>query len=129
MIKILVNKQSNYPVNSPSLKKKLKTYFEKQGIVSDSLASVSIVGKKKMIALAKQYLNEDNVLHNVLSFRERETKKEFVYPPGDVIYLGEIVISFDKAAEEANKENKLIDDKIHELAEHGAGHLMGIHHE
>lgn len=129
MIKIYVNKQSNYPVNTPLLKKGLRQFFVSQGMVSDSVVYVSIVGKKKMLSIAKKYFGDDNVLHNVLSFREQETKTEFKYPPDELINLGEIIISYHKAVEEANQENKLIDDKIYQLAEHGAQHLMGIHHE
>jgi probable rRNA maturation factor len=128
MIKIRVTKQSNYPVDTPGLKRKLKEYFKSMGIVSDSQVSVSIVGEKKMLTLAKKFLNEDGVLHNVLSFRDQETKGNFVYPPGEKINLGEIIVCFPKAVEEANKENKLINDKVYELVEHGATHLMGIHH-
>ena len=36
---------------------------------------------------------------------------------------------FDELIAEAKKENKLIEEKALELIEHGAMHLLGIHHE
>lgn len=129
MIKVYVKKQSNYPVDTPALKSSLKKFLEKEGIVSDAVINVWIVGKSKMIEIAKDYLNEDNVLHNVLSFPASETKEDFVYPPDDRLHLGEIMICYPKVFEEAQIENKRIDQKVQELAHHGALHLMGKHHD
>jgi probable rRNA maturation factor len=129
MIKIYVKKQSNYPVDTPKLKRKLKSFLKKEGMVSDSIVNVAIVGEKKMKDLAKKYLNEKNTVHNVLSFVEEEVISEFAYPPeGKYIRLGEIVICYPKVFEEAKKEGKRIDEKVEELTEHGAKHLLGMHH-
>lgn len=128
MIKVNVVKESNFPVTTPLVKKKLKDFLVKSGIVSDSVISVAIVGKKKMLELSKKYL-KDNILHNVLSFTENEVLDKFVYPPGGEIYLGEIIICYPKVVEEASQEGKLIDEKVIELVEHGAMHLLGKHHK
>jgi rRNA maturation RNase YbeY len=128
MIKVYVRKQSNYPVNSGSLKKRLREFLEEKGIVSDSQVSVFLVGEKKMLALTKKH-GSDNGIHSVLSFVENETKKAFIYPPGDLLRLGEIYICYSQAVEEAKREAKLIEEKIYELVEHGARHLLGEHHE
>ena len=134
MIQVYVKKQSNYPVKASELKKKLSEFFKKQGIVSDAHVSVALIGEKKMLDLSKKYL-KDNTLHNVLSFSPDEAKDlsvhqgGFSYPPDGKIDLGEIVICYPKVVEEANAEGKRIDAKVKELLEHGARHLMGIHHE
>jgi probable rRNA maturation factor len=128
MIKVNVSKQSNYPVSSALLKNKLKAFLAKKGIVSDCEVGIAIVGEAKMLELAKKYLN-DGSLHNVLSFTENELKGNFVYPPDGKIYLGEIVVCYPQALEEAKKEGKLLDGKVYELVEHAAFHLLGIHHE
>ena len=127
MIKVYVRKTSNYPVSAPKLKKRLVKYLRKKGIVSDCLVNISLVGEKKMKSIAKDYLKDEKV-HNVLSFTESEMKSEFVYPPDTMIHLGEIVVCYPKATEEANKQGILIEERVHELVEHGARHLMGEHH-
>lgn len=130
MIKINVKKQSNYPIDTPLLKKGLSRFLKEKGIVSDTEVSVAIVGEKKMKNLAKTYLKENPpTVHNVLSFPYVESKDKFVFPPDEKIRLGEIVLCYSKLKDEAKKEGKLIDQKAGELVEHGALHLLGIHHD
>ena len=133
MIQVYVKKQSNYPVKASELKKKLSEFFKKKGIVSDAHVSVALIGEKKMLELSKKYL-KDNTLHSVLSFSPDEALGEsvqggFATPPDGKIDLGEIVICFPVALEEAKKEGKRINTKIGELMLHAALHLLGIHHD
>ncbi len=128
MVKVLITKQSNYPVKTPAIKKRLSDFFKKQGIVSDAEVSVAIVGEKKMMEIGDKFL-KDGKLHNVLSFVTEEEKKEFIYPPDGKIRLGEIAVCYPLAVKEAIDEDVLIDERIYELVEHGAMHLMGIHHK
>ncbi|HUC95112.1 MAG TPA: rRNA maturation RNase YbeY [Candidatus Saccharimonadales bacterium] len=128
MIKVLITKQSNYPVEITPIKKKLSEFLAKNGIVSDADVSVAIVGKAKMLEIGNKYL-KDKKLHNVLSFVPNEVKGEFIYPPDGKIHLGEIIICYPVAVKESESENILIDERVYELIEHGALHLLGIHHE
>jgi len=96
--------------------------------VSRGEISVAIVGSKKMMELGKKYLKEKNSVHNVLSFTESEVSSRFVNA-SETRFWGEIVICYPKVMEEANTEGKLVDEKLIELAEHGALHLLGVHHE
>lgn len=128
MIKVQISKQSNYPVSVPVIKKKLAEFLAGQGIVSDAEVSIAVVGERRMMELGAQYL-KDKELHNVLSFTPSEVKGNFVYPPDSVIHLGEIIVCYPKAVDEANASGKLINERIYELIEHGALHLLGVHHE
>lgn len=130
MITVYVKKQSNYPVSTIRLKKKLKIFFENKGVLSNAQVSVAIVSKKKMLELGKKFLNEtpNDPPHNVLSFVPDETKDDFEYPKGQPLDLGEIVVCYPIAFQEAKREKKLIDQKVFELVEHGALHLLGEHH-
>src|SRR5258706_4467371 len=127
MIRVSVTKQSNYPVGVANIKKKLAVFLTKQGIGSNSEISGAIVGEAKMKELGQKYL-KDKEIHNVLSFTPTEVKG-FVYPPDETLHLGEIVVCYQKAVAEAKSENVLIDERVYELIEHGALHLLGIHHE
>lgn len=128
MVKVSVVKQSNYPVGTAKIKKKLVGFLVKSGIVSDAEVSVVLVGEKKMMEVVNKYM-KDRKLHNVLSFTPAEAKGKFVYPPDGKIHLGEIVVCYPQALREAKQANILIDDRVYELVEHGANHLLGIHHE
>lgn len=127
MIKVYVKKQSNYPIKASEIKKILKEFLEKQGLVSEAQVNVALVGEKRMLDISKKYL-KDSKVHNILSFTADEVKGKFLYPPKALIQLGEIIICYPKVVEEAKNEGKRIGEKIKELSEHGAMHLMGIHH-
>jgi len=139
MIKVLINKQSNYPVKVAPIKKKLAEFLAKNGIVSDAEVTVAIVSESKMVDIGNKYL-KDKKLHNVLSFVPSEVnphtkgfgegvKVDFIYPPDGIIHLGEIIVCYPQTVREAKEENVLIDERVYELVEHGALHLLGIHHE
>jgi len=128
MIKVYVTKQSNYPIGATKIKTSLRKFLEENGIVSDTVVYVNLVGEKAMKTLSRKYLEEEDKLHNVLSFPESETKKKFVYPE-DSIRLGEIVLCYPVVVDEAKRDDMLIDDKVRELVEHGAMHLLGHHHD
>src|SRR4030043_747675 len=121
MIKVEVKKQSNYPVSVKLVRDTLKVFFTKEGIISDALVSVAVVGEKKMLELGKKYL-KDRLMHSVLSFTEDELKENFVYPPDGKIYLGEIIVCYPKVGEEAKESGVLIDEKIKELILHNEEH-------
>lgn len=128
MIRVLISKQSNYPVRSSAVKKKLADFLIKKGIVSDAEVSIALIGEKRMLEVCKKYLG-DKKIHNVLSFTPDEVRGNFVYPPDGTIHLGEIIICYPMAVTEAKDENMLVDEKVYELIEHGAMHLLGIHHK
>ncbi len=128
MISISVKKQSGYKVNTKKIKKALTTSLEQSGVVSKAKVSIALVEEKEMLDLSRNYL-KDNSLHNVLSFPYSETKKKFIFPPDKTKHLGEIVVCYPIAEKEAKMENKSVEEKIIELIEHGAQHLLGIHHK
>lgn len=127
MIKVNVVKKANYPVSAPKIKRKLREFLADSGIVTNSEVLVALVGKKEMLDLSSKYL-KDKKVHNVLTFTESELKEKFKYPDKKAIFLGEIVVCFPKVVEDAKKEEKLIEEKVCELLEHGANHLLGRHH-
>jgi len=129
MIKVRIFKASNYPVGSVLIRRKLKDLLKFKGVSSDSEISIAFVGRERMQKLSRKYLNGDESVHNVLSFTENEILRKFVYPPGDIVRLGEVVVCYPKTVEEAKLENKRIDVKAWELVEHGTMHLLGFHHE
>lgn len=134
MIRVLVTKQSNYPVKVTEIKKKLADFLAKNGIVSNAEVSIAIIGEAKMLEIGKKYLKDihgkpDKALHNVLSFVPGEVNGSFVFPSDGLIHLGEIIVCYPQAVTEASEENVLIDTRVYELVEHGALHLLGIHHK
>jgi probable rRNA maturation factor len=79
-----------------------------------------------MRALSKKYKGEDKT-RNILSFPLSEG--ESTYLPSEILRLGDIVISYPQIIKEASEKEVLVDDRIDELVEHGALHLLGVNHE
>ncbi len=128
MISVSVKNQLKFRINSRKIKKSLSTLLEQRGVVSNTRVSVAIVDNKKMLDISSKYL-KDNKVHNVLTFTDKEVKENFVYPPDDSKHLGEILVCYPKAKEEAKHEGISPEEKVIELVEHGALHLLGIHHD
>lgn len=129
MIKVQIAKSSNYQFSKVFIRQVLQQFFKKNGIVSDSVIEVSFVSKEKMLEIGSEYLGEvTNQPHNVLSFPATETKEKFVFPP-DLLYLGEIVVCYPVAVEEAQRESVTIATKLEELVTHGGLHILGQHHK
>jgi len=132
MITISVSNTGKFPVSAQTVKEVVKNVFLENGIKSNAEASVAIVGEAKMLEFAIEHLGESVAEaheHPVLSFPTSEIEGKFVFPPDKIIHLGEIVVSYPKAVEEAKKTNKLVEDVVCDLAAHGALHLIGIHHK
>lgn len=124
MIKILVSRQSRYPANTREIKKKILKVLQEEG-VKEGVISLSFVGKRKIIDLAKTYLGEENTVHEILTFPYSEGEPIKVEGP---LQLGDIVICYPEARKIAQKRNRMVDDVLGELAEHGTLHLLGHHH-
>ncbi|HJS52177.1 MAG TPA: rRNA maturation RNase YbeY, partial [Pyrinomonadaceae bacterium] len=102
--------------------------------------SVAFVSDKRMTGLNKLFRGKDSTT-DVLSFPMSEPSaltgglvEDLVEPPAnaggpDENFLGDIVISAERAARQA-KENKLsLDNEIKQLILHGLLHLCGYDHE
>ena len=72
---------------------------------------------------------------DVLSFplQEYESPEQrrtgFPQPPGEPLPLGDIVISYDRAVEQARSFGHSLDRELGFLVVHGAMHLLGYDHE
>ncbi|RJQ24816.1 rRNA maturation RNase YbeY [Candidatus Parcubacteria bacterium] len=118
--------ESRYKVNRKKIKSSVKSILEEKNIVGPVEVSVAIVGDRKMKDLNKKYRNLDKTT-NVLSFPQMEGEVSVL--PKDILFLGDVVISYPQVIKEASEEEVLVDEKICELVEHGLMHLLGIHHD
>src|SRR5438105_4604816 len=125
-VSILLYVESRYKVNRKRIRKTVLQTLEKQNIKSAVEISIAFVGDRKMRELSKKYKGEDKT-RNILSFSLHEG--ELSVMPTDTLRLGDIVISYPVIIKESGKMEKLVDDRIDELVEHGLLHLLGLHHE
>lgn len=130
MITVLFQTESHFPVDRKKIKAAIEEALVGQ-VHRDTEVSVSIVGDRRMRELNKKYRNRDSTT-DVLSFGLNdptvEIPTEFVEVPDDVLRLGDIVVSYPQAVDEAREENTLVNEQIITLVLHGMDHLLGKHH-
>ncbi|MBW7944727.1 rRNA maturation RNase YbeY [Patescibacteria group bacterium] len=127
---ILVNLfvQSRYPVNRKQIRQRAMTVLAENGI-QDAQVDISVVGTRKIKVLNESQLKHEGTT-DVLSFPQHEKHElhDFPMPEGMPPHLGDIVISFPAAVENARRFGKKVDDQICFFVEHGLMHLLGYHH-
>jgi len=60
---------------------------------------------------------------------QKENASTFILPPDSVTRLGEIIISYPQAAEQASEQGHSVDKELALLIIHGILHLLGYDHQ
>lgn len=129
-VSVFIKTDSHFRVNRQKVRSVISDVLSQKRVKGKVDVSIAIVGDRQMKKLNGKYRNITDTT-DVLSFSLTEAQEGhvFVYPPDGTLHLGDIVVSYPAAVEEAGDENKMVDDKINELVEHGLLHLLGYHHD
>ncbi len=96
--------------------------------MENAIVDVHVVGSHKIKTLNTQIGHEG--VTDVLSFPQYDPKeKDFALPPGVPRHLGDVVINFAEAVNQARKKGKMVDEQVWFYLEHGLLHLLGFHHD
>lgn len=130
MIKINILSDAKFPFDREALRKHLTQVLIKNRLTNDIELDIQVVGKRKMGELHKVFMKLDGPT-DVLSFplNDPEDDRPFISSPDGVLRLGDIVVCYPVAVEEALEKQCKLDSQIQFLAEHGLMHLLGYHHE
>ncbi|MBI2330421.1 rRNA maturation RNase YbeY [Candidatus Daviesbacteria bacterium] len=136
MFNIIINSDPRYNINKANIKATVLEVLTKHRISSRIEVGVNIVGDRKMHELNRKYRGLDSTT-NILSFALEDPNSAslqhiprigFVAAPDRWLRLGDIVISYPQALEDASMDGISVDEEIKNLVEHGLNHLLGIHH-
>lgn len=136
MINIIVSSDPRYKVNKESIKFTVLSVLQKNRILGRIELGINIVGDRKMHELNRKYRGQD-CSTNILSFALEDPNPAslqhilrigFVAAPDRWLRLGDIVISYPQAVEDASSDGISVDEEIKNLLEHGIQHLLGVHH-
>jgi probable rRNA maturation factor len=111
------------PVGIPALRKVAQKILDALGCPEAEL-SVSIVGDRSIRTLNRDYLGRDKAT-NVISFAMQEGEFGALNPQ----QLGDVVISADTAAREAEEAGEPFWNRLSFLLLHGILHITGYDHE
>ena len=126
MINIIVNSDPRYNINRAALRAAVLEALLKNRVSGKIEVGINIVGDRKMHELNQKFRGIDATT-DILSFA-LEGSFGFISSPDKILRLGDIVISYPEALEDASYDGTSVDDEIKSLIEHGINHLLGIHH-
>lgn len=136
MINIIVSSDPRYNVNKIAIKSAVMQVLLKYRVRGKVELGVNVVGDRKMHELNRKYRGIDSTT-DILSFALEEPNMTslqhvprvgFVASPDKWLRLGDIVISYPQALEDASLDGISVDEEIRFLVEHGVNHLLGTHH-
>ncbi len=129
MIKTNLFIGSRYPVNRQKIKQTVERVLTEHEI-SHAQVDVSIVGARKITTLNEKYLKHQGPT-DVLSFPQHDKGQleDIPLPEGELVHLGDVVISFPEAVKTAKRFGKMVDQQICFYLEHALLHLLGYHHD
>ena len=122
MTVLIENQQSRHPISIERVQKNAQAILNALGSPEGEL-SVLLVNDTQMAQLNQDYLNRKGPT-NVIAFPMREGLHTDINPH----LIGDVVISMDTCAKEAQEADLSIDRRFHQLLIHGILHLFGYDH-
>lgn len=124
---VLFDNDTEKAVDSGLIEKVIEESLLYEGIRDDCEVSVSIVDNDEIHRLNLKHRGIDRPT-DVLSFPLIDYEKESLPKNGSKVYLGDIVISIDKAEEQAREYSHSLEREIGFLTAHSMLHLLGYDH-
>ena len=121
---LLNNRQRKHPISTRRLKSAAMAILSALGCPDDTELSVSIVGDRSIRIINRDYLGRDTP-PNVISFSLQEGDCSGVNPHA----VGDVIISADTTAREAEEGGLEFFERLIFLLLHGILHLRGYDHE
>ena len=101
--------------------------FSHLGLKGNYFTDVTIVDNERIHEINRDYRHIDRST-DVISFAFLDDKNEIIPQDGSPISLGEIIISYQKAEEQAKEYNHSLVREMSFLFVHGMLHLLGYDH-
>jgi probable rRNA maturation factor len=115
-MKLSINQSGKIPA------KIFKDLLKKIPKIPEENLELLLTNNAEIHAINLKYRNIDRPT-DVLSFAERES------PNPDPKFLGQIIISLDRAAEQAEELHQSLEEELRFLFVHGLLHILGYDHE
>ena len=130
---IRVDKGFQVRIDKRWLRRLVKESLGAHGVDTEVELSLLISDDATVRELNKKYRGKDKTT-DVLSFALEADKRGgaaagFVMPPGEMVHLGEVIVSYPQAAEQAAERKRALEDELALLVVHGVLHLLGYDHD
>ena len=130
-IEVFVDEEFRGVVNGGWVKKIVRQVLKAEGVASPFEVSLVFTNSETVRQLNRDYRGVDQ-LTDVLAFSmlpQKGTDSSFPLPPDGFTRLGEVIISYPQAAEQAKEQGHSPERELALLVIHGILHLLGYDHE
>ena len=124
---VLFENNTNEEINYKLIDKVISEALRYEGVNDNTEVSVTIVDNEEIRKINNKFRNIDRAT-DVLSFPLIDFDNESLPDDGSKIYLGDIIISIERAKEQAKEYGHSIDREIGFLTAHSMLHLLGYDH-
>ncbi len=124
---VLFENNTNEKINYELIEKVISESLKYEGISNNAEISVTIVDNEEIRKINNKFRNIDKAT-DVLSFPLIDFNVESLPEDNSKIYLGDIIISIERAEEQAEEYGHSLDREIGFLTAHSMLHLLGYDH-
>ena len=124
---VLFENTTDIKVNEELINSVIAESLRYEGVSDNCEISVTIVDNDEIHSINLKHRGIDRPT-DVLSFPLIDFEKETLPDDGSKIYLGDIIISIEKAEEQAKEYGHSLDREIGFLTAHSMLHLLGYDH-
>ena len=124
---VLFENNTNEEINYKLIEKVISEALRYEGVNDNTEVSVTIVDNEEIRKINNKFRNIDRAT-DVLSFPLIDFDNESLPDDGSKIYLGDIIISIERAKEQAKEYGHSIDREIGFLTAHSMLHLLVYDH-
>ena len=126
-LRVNIVADSKFPIDRKRIRSAMIRAWEDYGMNIEASVSLVIVGTRKIAFFNQTYLKREGPT-DVLAFPQQSTRGDvrgFITPDEISLELGDVVVCFPLALDQAAKLGILVDERIEQLALHGFRNLMG----
>lgn len=136
MLNIIISSDPRYEIDKSFIQSTVVEALLKHHVGGRVEVGINIVGDRKMHELNRKYRGIDSTT-DILTFALEDPnpinlqhipRVGFIAAPDKWLRLGDIVISYPQAVEDAALDGIAVDEEIRMLIDHGVEHLLGNHH-
>jgi len=130
-VAISVDDQFREMVDEDRMTKLVQSVLEAEGVAPPYQVGIVFTDSDTVRGLNREYRELDEAT-DVLAFQMLSRKDHdefFAHPPDGIARLGEVIISYPKAVEQAKEQGHSTDRELALLAIHGILHVLGYDHE
>ena len=124
---VLFENNTKEEVNYKLIENVISEALKYEGVSDNTEISVTIVDNEEIRKINNKFRNIDRAT-DVLSFPLIDFDNEDLPNDGSKIYLGDIIISIERAKEQANEYGHSLDRDVGFLTAHSMLHLLGYDH-